>query len=87
MKTEIINGQRVRCYDNGGETFDRYTAVYLDMPDRKFVCCRGMSKYPFHPQGFGQFSSCVDGPHLGKRISIKDLPIDCQKLIEQDTRP
>jgi len=88
MKTEIINGQKVRCYDNGGKTCDRYTAVYMGMPlDRQFVCCRGMSQYPSHPQGFGQHSCCVLGRHLGKRIAIKDLPIDCQKLIDQDTRP
>lgn len=86
MKTEIINGNRVKVYDNGGKTFDRYTAVYLDMPDREFVCCRGMSEHPCHAQGFGQFSSCMDGRHLGKHIRIKDLPVDCQKLINSDTK-
>lgn len=56
----------VRCYDNGGKTFDRYTVVftgnYRNIPGRR---CRakygpldfqnvGMSEHPFHPQGFGQ---------------------------------
>jgi len=56
----------VRCYDNGGKTFDRYTVVfsgnYRSIPNRR---CRakngpldfqnvGMSEHPFHPQGFGQ---------------------------------
>ena len=56
----------VRCYDNGGKTFDRYTVVYTgkyrNIPGRG--CCPkngpldfqnvGMSEHPFHPQGFGQ---------------------------------
>ena len=88
MKTEIINGQKVRCYDNGGKTCDRYTVAFLDRPEvGGTIECLGMSEHPSHPQGFGQHSCCVLGRHLGKRIAIKDLPIDCQKLIDQVTRP
>ena len=47
----------VRCYDNGGETCDRYTVVftgkYKKGRDREFMYL-GMSEKPFHPQGFGQ---------------------------------
>lgn len=47
----------VRCYDNGGETIDRYTVVYSGrIPGQLRGWCQyvGMSAAPFHPQGFGQ---------------------------------
>lgn len=58
----------VRCYDNGGETCDRYTVCFTgnyrkqftDPETRKHHGPRewfqyvGMSGAPFHPQGFGQ---------------------------------
>jgi hypothetical protein len=53
--------QKIRIYDNGGKTFDRFTAVYMDHPERAgfyktgLYAARGMSENPFHPQGFGQF--------------------------------
>jgi hypothetical protein len=79
-------------YDNGGKTFDRYTVVYdlverPAIPTRKekaLYFCVGMSKQPFHPQGFGQHSSANLGRHLGKRIKFEQLPLDCQKLVKQD---
>jgi hypothetical protein len=54
----------VRCYDNGGESIDRYTVVFTGRaaPER----CPGfpthypylaMNEAPFHPQGFGQHGS------------------------------
>jgi hypothetical protein len=50
----------VRCYDNGGESADRYTVVftgrYRKMTGDEFLY-RGMSANPFHPQGVGQFGS------------------------------
>jgi hypothetical protein len=87
MRTEIINGKRVRAYDNGGKTFDRYTVVYLDEPERNGgFACVGMSAYPFHPQGFGQHSSAMPGKHLGKRVAVASLPIDCVRLVRLDTK-
>lgn len=84
----------VRCYDNGGESFDRFTVVFTGRYTHKtngghwYV---GMSENPFHPQGFGQHGDtefqCVDRPtygHLGKKISFDSLPEDCQKLVMQD---
>jgi hypothetical protein len=67
----------VRCYDNGGETHDRYTVCYTGRaatercegqpPRYPYV---GMSERPYHPQGFGQHGSNpwhhVDSPN-GKR--------------------
>ena len=77
---------KVRIYDNGGETLDRYTAVYLDEPEYQpgTFASRGMSEQPFHPQGFGQCCIAMPGKHLGKRIKFEQLPKDCQKLILQD---
>ena len=40
-----------RFYDNGGESFDRYSACMTGKNNDKFY--RGMSAHPYHPQGFG----------------------------------
>lgn len=75
----------IKCYDNGGETIDRYTVVYLDHPTRE-GCYEdvSMNGSPFHPQGFGQHGECQPGKHLGKEIPFDQLPADCQKLVKQD---
>jgi hypothetical protein len=77
---------RVKCYDDGGKSFDRYTAVFLDMPENRQGCytALGMSENPFHPQGFGQHCMAMLGRHLGKRIDSTKLPIDCQTAIRRD---
>ena len=77
---------KVKIYDNGGRSFDRYTAVYVTEPKERdgSYPARGMSKNPFHPQGFGQSCSAKLGRHLGKLIKFDDLPEDCQKLVLQD---
>ena len=79
----------IRCYDNGGETFDRYTVVYIDFPERRPNTFEsvGMSANPFHPQGFGQHSAAMPGKHLGKRIAFASLPDDCRKLVLRDLSP
>lgn len=85
----------VRCYDNGGKTFDRYTVVFTGKYRRytgghqNYV---GMSDNPFSPQGFGQHGSSfedIDRPtysHLGKKIDFDDLPKDCQQLVMSDAQ-
>jgi len=81
--------RNVKIYDNGGETFDRFTALYMDLPRERdgTIQGRAMSSYPFHPQGFGQWISAQQGRHLGKLIKFEQLPDDCQKLIIQDLKP
>lgn len=84
----------VRCYDNGGETFDRYTVVFHGNQVRKrfgVFMYVGMSADPFHPGGFGQHGESrdnfVDYPrygHLGKRVPFASLPEPCRRLIIQD---
>lgn len=83
----------VRCYDNGGSSFDRYTVVYTgrySRGPRRSCFYVGMSNYPFNAQGFGQHGHApdmIDRPsskHLGKRITFASLPDDCRKLVISD---
>ena len=77
--------KNIRIYDNGGKTFDRFTAVYMAHPERDgSFLARGMSEHPFHPQGLGQFCSAMPGRHLGKRITFEQLPKDCRALIASE---
>jgi hypothetical protein len=101
MKAETINGFRVKVYDNGGKTFDRYTVVFLDRKlwgygprqrqqggmGRLLYPCLGMSSNPFAPNGFGQHSDAALGPHLGKRIPFSALPELSQKCAMRDLTP
>lgn len=72
----------IRCYDNGGETLDRYTVVftgrYTHKTGRAFWYL-GMNAAPY--QGIGQHGETmykpVDRPtygHLGKKIKFETLP-------------
>ena len=93
MKTIDRYGTVLRCYDNGGRSFDRYTIL----PPRWAVehvaryrvgvgalwVAIGSSAHPFHPQGFGQHWEAVAGPHLGRRVSWDTLPADVQKFARQ----
>jgi hypothetical protein len=80
---------KIHCYDNNGETFDRYTVVFLDKIDGEYIYL-AMSENPANPLGFCQhgFSPrLIDEPkhmHLGKRISFDDLPEDCRKQVLND---
>jgi len=71
---------KVKVYDNGGATCDRYTVILNAQGD--YVA---MSSNPFDPQGFGQHGEgCGPGKHLGKRIKFEELPEDCKKLVRRD---
>lgn len=84
----------VRCYDNQGETSDRYTVVFTGHFAGRGGRCHyvGMGGNPFHPQGFyqhGEHDQVIDRPaysHLGKKIKFMDLPEDCQRAVIQDYR-
>jgi hypothetical protein len=65
----------VRCYDNGGESADRYTVCFTgnagtirDDSGRRWSQYRGMSAHPRDPQGFGQWGENC-GPHLDVNAS------------------
>ena len=75
-------------YDNGGETFDRFTVYFKGQdtvnPRNGFRCFLGMSERPFHPQGFGQHGEGMTGKHNGRRITFESLPVDCQTAVLAD---
>lgn len=83
----------IRCYDNGGETADRYTVCftghYTSKTDGEFWNLF-MNGSPYHPQGIGMRNSesfQIDRPtygHLGKKITFDQLPDDCKRLVLSD---
>ena len=80
----------VRCYDNGGETLDRYTVVFTGRYRHKTggeFWHLGMNSQPFHGIGqHGQSDTQIDYPayaHLGRKIAFGDLPEDCRRLVLQ----
>lgn len=76
---------RIRCYDNGGKTADRYTVVFIDCPENSgLYAAVGMNDEPFHPQGIGMHVTAMPGEHLGRRVKLAELPEDCQKLVRGD---
>jgi hypothetical protein len=91
MKTLHRYGTVLRCYDNGGKTFDRYTIIPPRWVGKDYQDCYhmgpwqaiGASEQPFHPQGFGQHTTATPGPHLGKRIHWHALPADVQQFARQ----
>lgn len=81
-------------YDNGGETFDRYTALYGEhLWDARYphmLQARGMSAHPNHPQGFGQWCELprsLPRTRLGRPVRFLDLPEDVRRCIEWDCKP
>lgn len=69
----------IEIYDNGGETFDRYTVI-IDGD------VYGMSDNPLSPQGFNQFSGKLHELPLarqGERLTIESLPEAVQTAIER----
>ena len=70
-----------KVYDNGGQTFDRYTIIFEGHPD-----ALGLSENCDSPQGFSQFGVAVDGRHLGRQISFEDLPENVKRHTNQRIR-
>lgn len=74
---------RIRIYDNGGETLDRFTVIYTDEPEGLgMFSARAMSENPY--TGFGQMCTASIGKHLGNRIAFDDLPEPCKRVMIQD---
>lgn len=78
-------------YDNGGITYDRFTVYFAgrgtvrtDRSGHKLRACRGMSEFPCHPAGFGQWCEGQPGKHNGRKITFQELPVECQVLIKSD---
>ncbi len=73
---------KLRIYDNGGKTVDRYTMI---LPDGE---AWGFSSNPYHPQGFGQYAGNLSDlhtfSHLGKPVkSIRDLPEEASRFVNE----
>lgn len=86
--TEIAPGH-VRCFDDGGVTADRYTAVYLDFGRAGRQDCLGMSENCDQPNGVCQHTECDfdsfgKNAHLGKPILFGDLPPACRAAVRRD---
>jgi len=89
-----LNPKYIRCYDNGGRSFDRYTVVYTGRykkTGRFWFDYVSMSANPYSPLGFGQHGQSefqpVDRPkysHLGRKIKFNDLTADCRDLVIND---
>ena len=64
-----------RYYDNGGETFDRYTAI---MDGSVYV----MSHNALSPQGVNMFC-CQAGEMVirDREVRFADLPVEVQKAV------
>ncbi len=83
--------RRVRVYDNGGKTADRYTVViYRTVKGATFSDVYSMSAGANDPQGINQYSHSgggriqygSDDPLFGKRVQVQDLPLEVIKAIE-----
>ena len=81
----------LRCYDNGGRTFDRFTILPARwvrgwsrrVPGGLLWDAIASSAAPFHPQGFGQHVEAMAGPHLGARVPFETLPADVRRFARQ----
>lgn len=61
--------KNIKIYDNGGETFDRYTVV---AGNNVF----GLSEDPLSPQGFNQWvclTKDLDKTGLGQEVNFENL--------------
>jgi hypothetical protein len=81
-----LYGTTLRVYDNGGRSMDRYTIIPprnagADWRERDGSWqAIAASESPYNPQGFGQHTSAMPGPHLGRRIRWDALPDDVQRF-------
>jgi len=80
--------KKVRVYDCGEDSIERYTVVFTGTYRKKTngsFWYLGMSENPFHPQGIGMHgedTKQIDRPsysHLGKKIEFTDMTVDAQR--------
>lgn len=89
----------VVCFDNGGETADRYTVLFTGQYTHLtggVSLGLGMNATPFHPQGigmhfeiFGEYETGIDYVeedfgHWGEIIPFSSLPEDCKRAVMND---
>ena len=77
-----VNGHRIRVYDNGGETLDRITIVFLDFEKERNGEYQAVAASETGA-GFYSHTSCMLGKHLGREISFSDLDPRLQKMVKE----
>ena len=74
-----------RIYDDGGKSYDRYTLVVPSVNEPGNLDMYGFNEDPYFPTGFGQFAGSYwpmgSYSHLGKLISLSDLPDQAQRYV------
>lgn len=76
----------LRCYDNQGKTFDRYTIIFTRKISGIYYYITS-SDNPTHPQGFyqhGESTLQLDEKHLGKKIPFSALPEKVRACVRED---
>jgi hypothetical protein len=79
----------VRIYDNGGGSFDRYTAVFTgNYKNRPTGLCEYISfNTPASFWMHEESRTIIDRPaysHLGKQIGFYDIPVESQGALMAD---
>lgn len=68
----------IRIFDNGGQTIDRWTIVFLDRKNGIYHESYSFSHTPSSPTGFGQWGESLldewDNKHLGKEKKWDEVP-------------
>ena len=88
VKWHSVMKRRVRVYDNGGETIDRYSVlIQRTSGGRKVLDIYSMSEDAMSAHGVNQFSHSAHNPfkdfeYLGRRVQVQDLPKEVITAIE-----
>lgn len=77
---------RVKLYDNGGKTADRYSLFVPSVNEPGKEDWYSFSESPYHPQGVGMYGG-ADYPmpsyrHMGRLISYSDLPEQAKRYVK-----
>lgn len=75
---------RIRVYDNGGRTIDRYMVIY--MLGENYWFWRSMDERPAWPLGFNQFGGSEETKfkyqrRYGKPVKFDDLSPEVQEAV------
>lgn len=76
----------IRVYDNGGQTYDRWTVIFTKKRVSGQFMYLGMSDNPYAPNGIGLHgeSECPTMANVGKKVPFDSLPDDCKRLVISD---
>ena len=75
----------LKIYDNGGESYDRYTIIFMDTKskgifgDWDYMCIIASEDLKVYTHHF-----CEDGDHLGKEITFDELPKRIKQTLKDE---